>query len=127
MTTDLRLNPRRKPFPETGSAFDATNMATIKERPGGHHIGSSVDVDVSAFSHSRRTAKPNPSSSLKRGTGLGGTVAVPKITVNAGPDSPPSRKSKSPKRNPHSAFAPRANPPNTELRRSTFTLCYCEY
>eukprot|EP00602_Paraphysomonas_sp_CaronLab_P009508 CAMPEP_0185018840 /NCGR_PEP_ID=MMETSP1103-20130426/1508_1 /TAXON_ID=36769 /ORGANISM="Paraphysomonas bandaiensis, Strain Caron Lab Isolate" /LENGTH=280 /DNA_ID=CAMNT_0027548845 /DNA_START=149 /DNA_END=991 /DNA_ORIENTATION=- len=92
-------------------------MAAIKERPGGHHIGSSVDVDVSAFSHSKKTAKPNPASSLKRGTGLGGTVVVPKVTVNTGPESPPNRKSRSPKRNPHSAFAPRANPPNTELRR----------
>ena len=32
---DLRLQPRIKPFVETGSAFDATDTSKIKLRAGG--------------------------------------------------------------------------------------------
>jgi hypothetical protein len=77
--SDLKLNPRVKPSPYTGSAFDVTLTASIKERPGGHFPGPSVPVDVSAFSHSKRTGKTDPHEFVKKGTGLGGTVMVSHI------------------------------------------------
>eukprot|EP00341_Mesodinium_pulex_P000796 CAMPEP_0116936002 /NCGR_PEP_ID=MMETSP0467-20121206/30622_1 /TAXON_ID=283647 /ORGANISM="Mesodinium pulex, Strain SPMC105" /LENGTH=302 /DNA_ID=CAMNT_0004617489 /DNA_START=47 /DNA_END=955 /DNA_ORIENTATION=- len=112
--TDLRLQPRRKPFKETGSAFDATDMASITVRPGGHFASPGVDVDAGGFSGSKKTMNKGTSGFLKKGTGLGGTVVPAKINTE-GPSSPVATK-KSPK-NPFNAFAPRANPPNTELRR----------
>jgi hypothetical protein len=74
--SDLKLNPRVKPSPYTGSAFDVTLTGTIKERPGGHFSGPSLPIDVSAFSHSKKTFKVDPHEYVKKGTGLGGTVMV---------------------------------------------------
>lgn len=78
--SDLKLNPRVKPSPYTGSAFDVTITSTIKERPGGHFTGPSYPIDVSAFSHSKKTTKVDPHDYIKKGTGLGGTVMVRKLT-----------------------------------------------
>lgn len=110
--SDLRLNPRRKVSPETGSAFDTTNMAAIKERAGGHHRGPGLDMGAGAFSHNKKATKTNPSEFMRKGTGHGGTVV---IKPDKSSDAPPSPV-RSPKRQ-HTAFAPRPNPPNTELRR----------
>lgn len=110
--SDLRLNPRRKVCRETGSAFDATNMSTIKERPGGHHRGPGMESDVSAFSYSKKSGKSsNPSGFMRKGTGSGGTVVLKVNTeeTNVAPKHSPKKS--------QSAFAPRPNPPNTELRR----------
>jgi hypothetical protein len=74
--SDLKLNPRVKPSPYTGSAFDVTLTGTIKERPGGHFSGPSLPIDVSAFSHSKKTMKVDPHEYVKKGTGLGGTIVV---------------------------------------------------
>jgi hypothetical protein len=123
--TDLKLNPRIKPSPYTGSAFDTTITMNIIERPGGHHHGPAMDINVGAFSHCKKTHKSGPTDFIKRGTGHGGTVTVciyllppfsphfPQISSKELPDVAPSKRHN----NPHSAFAPRANPPNTELRR----------
>ena len=112
--SDLRLNPRKKVSSETGSAFDSTNMNCIKERAGGHHAGPGVESDVGAFSFSKKAAKAaGPSGFMRKGTGSGGTVVVKVDPDSSGPASPSKH---SPKRQ-HTAFAPRPNPPNTELRR----------
>mmetsp|Transcript_21067 Transcript_21067/g.21763 ORF Transcript_21067/g.21763 Transcript_21067/m.21763 type:complete len:301 (+) Transcript_21067:88-990(+) len=110
--SDLKLNPRVKPSPYTGSAFDVTITANIKERPGGHFSGPSYPIDVSAFSHSKKTTKVDPHDYVKKGTGLGGTVITPTLRAAS-----PPRTSSPKRRSSNSAFAPRANPPNTELRR----------
>jgi len=109
--SQLKLNPRKKVSPETGSAFDTTNMAAITVRAGGHHHGPGVEPDVGAFSYSKKTTKSSPTGFMRKGTGSGGTVVIK--TEDSG--TSPSRTS-SPKRA-HTAFAPRPNPPNTELRR----------
>lgn len=110
--SDLRLNPRKKISAQTGSAFDTTNMNAIKERAGGHHVGPSIESDVGAFSYSKKSVKSaGPAGFMRKGTGSGGTVVL-KVEPEAGPTSPTKHH-----RNPHSAFAPRPNPPNTELRR----------
>ena len=111
MSSDLRLNPRKKVCRETGSAFDTTNMQTITQRPGGHHLGPGMDADVGAFSFSKKASKSTgPKDFVRKGTGSGGTVVV-KVD-NEQPSSP----KRSPKKS-QNAFAPRPNPPNTELRR----------
>jgi hypothetical protein len=74
--SDLKLQPRMKPSPYTGSAFDTTLTMNIIERPGGHHHGPTVDINVGAFSHCKKTHKPDPHDFTKRGTGHGGTVTV---------------------------------------------------
>lgn len=110
--SDLRLNPRKKVCAETGSAFDTTNMAAIKERAGGHHKGPGCDSDVGAFSFSKKgTKSAGPSGFMRKGTGSGGTVVIKTDPIDA-----PASPTKSPKRG-HTAFQPRPNPPNTELRR----------
>ena len=117
LMTDLRLQPRRKPFKETGSPFDATDMASITVRPGGH-FSSGIDLDsgAGAFGQSKKGTKVSPHDFMKKGTGLGGTVVPAKInTAPADGSLSPTRTR--PKRSPHNAFAPRPNPPNTELRR----------
>jgi hypothetical protein len=48
MAAYLRLQPRRKPFPQTGSPFDASNTAQIKPRPGVQDT-MPIDVDVGAL------------------------------------------------------------------------------
>jgi hypothetical protein len=73
--TDLKLQPRVKPSPYTGSAFDTTITMNIIERPGGHHSGP-IEIDVGAFSHCKKTHKQDPHDFTKRGTGHGGTVTV---------------------------------------------------
>lgn len=110
----LKLSTRRKPFPETGSPFDATLPVSGTVRAGGHvPVSQTGDGDAAAFALSKRTTKIDPHDYLKRGTGNGGKVATRM------PDSqtPPSSPSKTKRTFAGTAFAPRPNPPNTELRR----------
>jgi hypothetical protein len=81
--TDLKLNPRIKPSPYTGSAFDTTITMNIIERPGGHHHGPTVDINVGAFSHCKKTHKSDPTDFTKKGTGHGGTVTVCAIFLDS--------------------------------------------
>lgn len=74
--SDLKLNPRIKPSPYTGSAFDVTMTMNITERPGGFHHGPSKELNVGAFSHCKKTNKLDPHDFTKRGTGNGGTIDV---------------------------------------------------
>lgn len=74
---------------ETGSPFDTTEFDKIKARPGVQET-TTPEVDVGAFSFSKKMTK--------------GGIAQ---TTSPG-------KKKTVKNN---AFAPRANPPNSELRR----------
>lgn len=91
---------------ETGSAFDSTNVGVIKARPGVDECAAMPDVDVSAFSMSRRTTRKTADSFTKKGTGSGGTLIKPKN----GPAKKPLTFSKK-------ATSRRSNPPNTEFRR----------
>lgn len=72
---DLTVRSREIHFKETGSAFDATNFAAIKQRPGGHEIVPAKPIEVSAFSLQKRTPKSDPRTYLRRGTGTGGAIA----------------------------------------------------
>lgn len=74
--SNLKLNPRVKPSPYTGSAFDMTLTMNITERPGGFHHGPNTNLDVGAFSHCKKSHKPDPHEFTKRGTGHGGTNNV---------------------------------------------------
>lgn len=145
---DLTVRSKEIHFRETGSAFDATNFAAIKHRPGGHEIIPAKPIDVSAFSLAKKTPKADPRGFLRRGTGTGGAItstatedrkASPARSLSpshgltgtalstsgtltssgggsgSGGRSSPSRRG--PKVTTFPAYAERANPPNTELRR----------
>jgi len=118
MQSTLKVQPKTRTFQETGSAFDTTDIGKILKRAGGHDDVKPKDIDVSAFSHSKRTGKVDPVTFVKKGTGNGGMM-VPKPTPTLTPMEQ-SRKigeSRQPKLLTAAAFCPRANPPNTELRR----------
>ena len=70
----LKIIEAPKIFKETGSAFDATDFDKIKTKPGGHECVPSRDIDISAFSYSKKTPKGDTSVFLKRKTGNGGTM-----------------------------------------------------
>jgi len=110
-SSDIRVRPKPEIFKETGSCFDATSLDHIKERAGGHNFVEK-NVNVSAFSLSKKTLKQVPTNFLKKGTGLGGTLVAP---------TPVEPKIKKPIRKvkvkDYQAFAERSNPPNTEFRR----------
>eukprot|EP01041_Mallomonas_annulata_P003086 gene3086-6055_t len=108
--TDFKVASKSKHFSATGSPFDTTDQSHIKTRAGGHDCIPPKPIDPSAFSHSKRTGKPDPVDFVKKGTGTGGTL------VRKSPD-PPSDVKKLPKVLAAPAFCPRPNPPNTELRR----------
>ncbi|CAM9331599.1 unnamed protein product [Phaeothamnion confervicola] len=125
----IKVRERPQICKETGSPFDATNIAAIKQRPGGHDSLPSKPIEVSAFSFSKRTNKPIPTSFLKRGTGGGGTLvsqrpASSHLPPEKGDDGPEGSSKdpfrvmpkKAPTREYH-AFTERPNPPNTEFRR----------
>jgi len=108
--TDFKVLSKSKAFAETGSAFDTTNVSKIKARAGGHDTIPPKPIDISAFSYSKHTDKPDPSHFTKRGTGSGGTLVL------RGQESK-TQDTKLPKVIAAPAFCPRPNPPNTELRR----------
>lgn len=147
MSSTLKVAPKPRVFAETGSAFDTTNIERqVKVRAGGHDDLPAKRVDISAFSYSRDTGKLSPEKYLQKKTGNGGSMVrkdiippplcgfetfahrflffrflkqVPKPThtptaAEAARTASVNRESKTQK---FSAFASRANPPNTELRR----------
>jgi hypothetical protein len=84
----------------------------IQIRAGGHENIPTRPVDVSAFSFKKKTTKPEPKQFVKRGTGNGGML-VP----HSPKSSPTNAEVKKSKLLTYSAYCPRPNPPNTELRR----------
>lgn len=114
---DLKMRQKHPSFVETGSCFDATNSKHIKLRPGGHDALPKKDLDVSAFSFSKKTGRRTPKQFMRKHTGSGGTLCPPALdnTPPIFPDenvpSPVRKKADFP------AFMERPNPPNTEFRR----------
>lgn len=103
-------------FIETGSCFDMTDTKHIKVRPGGHEALPKKDLDVSAFSFSKKTERKKPDQYVRRHTGAGGTLHPPEKddTPLEFPDETVSPKHK---KVDFPAFMERPNPPNTEFRR----------
>mmetsp|Transcript_32531 Transcript_32531/g.58780 ORF Transcript_32531/g.58780 Transcript_32531/m.58780 type:complete len:327 (-) Transcript_32531:212-1192(-) len=134
---DLKMRQKHPSFVETGSCFDATNSTHIKVRPGGHEALPKKDLDVSAFSFSKKTDRKTPNRFMRKHTGSGGTLRPPtkdetlaefpdeNVVVQQSPHSHPSRRLSTDRiRNPKKqrqmdfpAFMERPNPPNTEFRR----------
>ena len=87
-------------------------------RAGGHDDLPAHPVNISAFSYSKDIGKSSPEKYLKGKTGNGGSM-VPKPThrPSAAEAARSASLSREPKSMKFSAFASRANPPNTELRR----------
>ena len=125
----MDLSTRRKTptFVETGSCFDATNAHHIKVQPGGHDALPKNELDVSAFSFSRKIDRRTPKQFMRRGTGPGGTLRPP-TKDETPPDFPDENVTPSPGRRlstdrirnakqKKTAFMERPNPPNTEFRR----------
>ena len=87
-------------------------------RAGGHDNVPVKQVDISAFSYSKRTGKAEPVDFVKKGTGNGGMmVARPAPALTPSELARKSSESKQSKLLTAAAFCPRPNPPNTELRR----------
>jgi len=108
--SDLKVRAKPTLFKQTGSCFDTTNIQTIKERPGGHDLLPAKKIDPSAFSQAKQTARATTDEFLRKGTGTGGTLVIPK--KGAEPAKGPTKKIID-----FQAFAERPNPPNTEFRR----------
>lgn len=113
MSGTLKIGQKSKTFALTGSAFDTTDYAKITVRPGGHETLPAKPIDISAFSLSKRTDKPDPTHYVKKGTGSGGS----KSTSGRDSSSLSPSRDKLPRTITAPAFCPRPNPPNTELRR----------
>lgn len=113
MSSDIKVRPKEIHHKETGSPFDATNLANISTRAGSHEGLPQKPIDPAAFSLSRRSQRKTPDSFTKKGTGTGGTLVKPvtepkKLSDSKIPGGKPMN---------FSAFVPRQNPPNTEFRR----------
>lgn len=74
MKSTLKILEKPKIFRETGSAFDATEIEKIKQRAGGHDVLPKRQIDITAFSYSKRTNKHDTNDFLKKKTGTGGTL-----------------------------------------------------
>jgi len=109
-------------FAETGSCFDSTDIDRVKGRAGGHEALPVRPIDVGAFSFNKKTERLTPKEFMKKGTGAGGTLNLPKKKgvpldfPDENPSASPKKKSKA-KKIEFSAFSVRPNPPNTEFRR----------
>lgn len=114
MSNDFKVTTRPKIFKESGSALDATDIESIKERAGSHDNIPSRNIDVSAFSHKRQTNRQVSTNFMKKGTGTGGTLQAKAAEETS---AVPSTNKRLPKLMTHPAYCARANPPNTELRR----------
>ena len=119
MSSTLRINSKPKIFLETGSVFDATELAKIKvyinfkqsqlciyifipkiyisyiyiciqQRPGGHDNVPTRDVNPSAFSYNKRTEKPDPINYTKKYTGTGGTLVHTYTPIHTYPHIKPN-------------------------------------
>jgi hypothetical protein len=118
MADAFRVISKPKVFKETGSSFDVTDLENIKTRAGGHEALPKRDVDISAFSHSKKTMKSPPSEFLKSKSGTGGTLKPKPVPVlSKAEEAAQQSLSRKPKALTHAAFVSRPNPPNTELRR----------
>lgn len=109
--SDLKVRAKGVLNKETGSCFDTTPVNFISTRPGGHDMLPPKKIDPSAFSGTKVTSKITTDEFLKKGTGTGGTLVIPKSE-----GEPVVSKNKS-KTIDFPAFAERPNPPNTEFRR----------
>jgi len=109
---DVKISNRNHGPKLTGSPFDSTVVGAFKQRPGGHDGLPTKNIEVGAFSISKKTNKPQPQKFLQKGTGTGGTLTIPKKEESQSPHV--TRKKKI---DDFQAFAERANPPNTEFRR----------
>jgi len=107
---DVKISNRSHGPKLTGSPFDSTIVTAYKDRPGGHDTLPTKEIDVAAFSVSKKTSKPEPTQFVKKGTGTGGTLTIPKKEES--PRTTHKKKIKD-----FQAFAERPNPPNTEFRR----------
>jgi len=108
--SDLKVRAKPVLFKQTGSCFDTTNIQSIKDRPGGHDLLPAKKIDPSAFSLAKTTSRAQPDPVMKKGTGTGGTLVIPKA-ADPMPDAPKKKIVD------FQAFAERPNPPNTEFRR----------
>lgn len=118
MSSTLNLTSKGRVFAESGSCFDATNFDVIKTKPGGHETVPKRQIDISAFSLSKRTGKVDPSRFLEKKTGNGGTMLPkPEPTPSAFERAAAASMARKPKMLTSPAYCPRPNPPNTELRR----------
>jgi hypothetical protein len=115
MSSDIKVRPKEIHHKETGSPFDATNLANISARAGSHEGLPQKPIDPAAFSLSRRSDRKTPDAYTKKGTGTGGTLVKPPLD----PPAKGSLFSKPAGGKPlnFAAFVPRQNPPNTEFRR----------
>jgi hypothetical protein len=110
----LKVQQKAKIFKETGSAFDATDFESIRERAGSTEKLPTKEIDTSAFSYSQKTKKNMPSEFMRKHSGFGGSMRggdsmkIPNESVTTG-------RLKKVERFP--AYATRPNPPNSELRR----------
>lgn len=117
--SDIKMRPKHPIFVETGSCFDTTNTRHIKVRPGGHEALPKKDLDVSAFSFSRKTERNTPDKFMRRHTGQGGTLCPPPKdeTPPDFPDENVTPTKMGQKKVDFPAFMERPNPPNTDFRR----------
>ena len=83
----------------------ATNEIDPQGRAGGHETLPVKDVDVSAFSLSRKTVRKTPGSFMRKGKGS----APVELTSSGGMGKTKIKD--------FQAYAERPNPPNTEFRR----------
>jgi hypothetical protein len=111
MSSDIKVRPKEIHHVETGSPFDATNLANITERAGSHEGLLQKPIDTAAFSLSRRSVKKAPSEFTKKGTGTGGTLVKPLVEVTKNKVDTGGKPLN------FAAFVARKNPPNTEFRR----------
>jgi len=118
MNDTLKVQKPTKIFKETGSVFDTTDIAKIKERAGTHECVPRRLADVGAFSIRRQTDRPDPASFQKKYTGTGGTLQAKPVAPLSDPEIQQDKlKRKQSKMHVFPAFSARPNPPNTELRR----------
>ncbi len=118
MDSSLRVQSKSRLFSETGSVFDATDLNKVKGRAGSHENVPTRVGDVSAFSLSKRSAKPGPHNFTKKYTGTGGTLhPKPSVSLSAPEAAQLVQSSKQSKINVFPAFSARPNPPSSELRR----------
>lgn len=90
----------------------------IQIRPGGHEALPVKPIDEKSFTFDKITERKTPKNFMKKRSGTGGTLTVPKKEVSSIiPLEPASPKQKITKSMKFSAFAERPNPPNTEFRR----------
>lgn len=112
-----RVTSKGTHFSETRTVFDRTDMKD--QVTAGSHQPSNIngEVDVSAFSFARKTARRATSEFTRKGTGTGGLSGVEARSImekqlNEFAETHPVKKTKK-----ETAWSVRPNPPNTDFRR----------